>query len=87
MMMVTREWSDWRNGWMWWLQSVYVLPSRRGSGVFRNLLDHVTSIAQSEKNIVGLRLYVEQENQAAQETYRRTGFADSRYIVMNRSLG
>jgi GNAT superfamily N-acetyltransferase len=79
--MLTREWSDWRNGWIWWIQSVYVRSDRRRHGVFRALYEHVRKTARSE-GVVGLRLYVEQENHAAQEVYKRLGMQRSGYLVL-----
>ena len=67
-MMHTREWSDWRNGDIWWIQSVYVHPDYRRQGVFRSLYGHLRTLAESDPGVVGLRLYVEQENQAARAT-------------------
>ncbi|HIE98490.1 MAG TPA: GNAT family N-acetyltransferase [Planctomycetes bacterium] len=81
-LMLTREWSDWRDGWAVWLQSVYVLPDYRGQGVFRQLLDHVKTQMQKEPDVVCLRLYVEEDNDAAKSTYRRLGFGDTGYHVM-----
>jgi GNAT superfamily N-acetyltransferase len=82
-LMVTEEWSDWRNGLIWWLQSVYVAQEWRGRGVFRRLLNKV--IAQGrEMGVIGLRLYVERRNEKAQATYRRSGFADAGYVVLER---
>lgn len=82
--MHTREWSDWRNGEIWWLQSVYVHPDFRGRGVFSSLQRHVESLARSTVGVVGLRLYVETQNLRAQEAYRRLGFKDAHYAVMER---
>ena len=81
-LMLTREWSDWRNGWMMWLQSVYVDAAYRGQGVFRKLLDHVVAEMQADPDVVGLRLYVEHENQRAIQVYQRQLFADAGYVVM-----
>lgn len=81
-LMLTREWSDWRDGWLIWIQSVYVLPEFRGQGVFRSLLEHVRVLLQQQPDVVGLRLYVEAENQRAQDVYRRTGFSDPNYRVL-----
>lgn len=81
-LMLTREWSDWRDGWLIWIQSVYVRPEYRGQGVFRSLLEHVRLLLQQEQDVVGLRLYVEAENQRAQDVYRRTGFSDPNYRVL-----
>ena len=80
--MLTREWSDWRNGWMIWLQSVYVLPAKRGAGVFRMLFEHSIGTARLRCNPVCVRLYVEHENEIAMAAYRRLGFQNSGYQVM-----
>jgi GNAT superfamily N-acetyltransferase len=82
-MAVTEEWSDWRNGSLWWLQSVYVDPSWRGRGVFKLLLNKVSALGR-ESGAIGLRLYVERDNVRAQETYRREGLVDAGYVVMER---
>lgn len=83
-MMHTREWSDWRNGEIWWLQSVYVLPDYRGQGVFRALYEHLEQLARNSADVIGLRLYVETHNSRAQEAYQRLGFRDASYTVMER---
>ncbi|VTR97258.1 GNAT family N-acetyltransferase [Tuwongella immobilis] len=70
---ITREWSDWRNGWFWWLQSVYVDAQFRRMGVFSSLVAAMKQAARQEGDVIGLRLYVEQENHAAQRTYERLG--------------
>lgn len=80
-LMYTREWSDWRNGDIWWLQSVYVEESARRQGVFRALVDHVTQLAKSTPDVVGLRLYVEEHNSRAAETYDRLGLKTAGYVV------
>ncbi len=80
--MHTSEWSDWRNGTLWWLQSVYVRPEHRGRGVFRRLLEHVRELAKRTPDVVGLRLYVEQHNDLAQEVYRRLGLKAAGYVVL-----
>ena len=81
-LMVTREWSDWRDGWLWWIQSVYVRADHRGNGVFRKLLQHVTDLATADSDVVGIRLYVENENERAQAVYARSGFDDPNYRVL-----
>lgn len=81
-LMLTREWSDWRDGWMYWLQSVYVLAEFRGQSVFRELLQHATAQLRHRSDVVGLRLYVEEENSVAIETYQRLGFTAPGYRVM-----
>jgi len=80
--MHTYEWSDWRNGCFWWIQSVYVIPPARGQGVFRRLYEHVRTLARAQPGVCGLRLYVERENSRAQQTYRQCGLVDSGYSVM-----
>ena len=82
--MHTREWSDWRNGDIWWLQSVYVHPYYRRRGVFRRLFDTLLSEAESDDGVAGIRLYVEDGNEPAHETYRRLGFKEAGYFVMQR---
>lgn len=83
-LMITREWSDWRDGWLIWIQSVYVASDYRGQGVFKQLLAHLENTVRSEPDIVGLRLYVEVENDRAQEVYARTGFSDPNYKVLEK---
>jgi len=85
-MMHTWEWSDWRNGEIWWLQSVYVEPEFRRRGIFRLLYDHILKEAESNPNVVGIRLYVENDNELAQETYRSMGMEHAGYSVMQRFL-
>jgi GNAT superfamily N-acetyltransferase len=79
---VTTEWSDWRNGHFWWIQSVYVAPEARRTGVFRALYEHVRAEAKRQPGVIGLRLYVEEHNAAAQTTYDRLGMKMSAYRVM-----
>lgn len=80
-MAVTEEWSDWRNGRIFWLQSVYVEEKARGQGVFGRMLAYVQKTARAE-GVVGLRLYVEQHNRRAQKTYTKRGFKDAGYFVL-----
>jgi ribosomal protein S18 acetylase RimI-like enzyme len=84
--MHTSEWSDWRNGEIWWIQSVYVVPEVRRSGVFRALYDHLASTAAADPKVVALRLYVEEHNQGARSTYGRLGMEASGYLVLERRL-
>ena len=84
--MLTREWSDWRNGWMIWLQSVYVASEKRGAGVFRLLFERSVELTRLRCDAVCVRLYVELENEAAMATYRRLGFQDSGYLVLEMPL-
>jgi len=84
-MMVTFEWSDWRNGNIWWIQSVYVSPNHRRQGVFKALYQHVRD--QALKNaVVAMRLYVERENLNAQKTYVAMGMHLSHYLLMEEML-
>ena len=79
-LMVTPEWSDWRNGTVWWIQSVYVAPAHRRRGVYRTLHEHVREAGRAE-GVVGLRLYVDRNNLTAQTTYGVLGMSESRYIM------
>ena len=83
-LMITTEWSDWRNGWFWWVQSVYVRPEARRQGVFRDLFKHVEQLARQDPEVIGLRLYVENGNRAAQETYYRMGMKPAGYFVLEK---
>lgn len=78
----TKEWSDWRNGWIWWLQSVYVRPEARRRGVLRSLYAHLHQAAQQDPEVIGLRLYVERENERAHKTYLGMGMRWTSYLVM-----
>jgi ribosomal protein S18 acetylase RimI-like enzyme len=80
-LMITLEWSDWRNGNLWWIQSVYVARATRGQGVFRALYQHVRSLAKTE-HAAGIRLYVERDNESAQRTYAALGMSKTPYYVM-----
>ncbi|MEZ6060130.1 MAG: GNAT family N-acetyltransferase [Planctomycetaceae bacterium] len=84
-LMLTREWSDWRNGWIVWLQSVYVDERFRKAGVFRELFRFVRRRLAEQPDVVGIRLYVESENAAALGTYSRLGFRQSGYLVLEMS--
>ena len=81
-MMHTREWSDWRNGDIWWIQSVYVLPDHRRRGVCRALYEHLKALSASDPGVVGLRLYVERGNSPAQAAYAAFGMEMAGYLVM-----
>jgi ribosomal protein S18 acetylase RimI-like enzyme len=78
-MMITTEWSDWRNGVFWWIQSVYTVPEFRRRGVFRALYAQVQSEAFRHDGVCGLRLYVEAHNERAQSAYRRCGMRETGY--------
>jgi ribosomal protein S18 acetylase RimI-like enzyme len=80
-LMVTYEWSDWRNGVFWWIQSVYVAPEWRRQGVYRRMHENVVAIAKASPNVCGVRLYVERSNSAAQAVYRKVGLTPSAYAM------
>ncbi len=79
--MVTKEWSDWRNGDFWWIQSVYVSPEFRRRGVFRALHAHVREAARSAGSVCGLRLYVHEHNARAMEAYLNLGMERTPYAM------
>ncbi len=80
-LMITTEWSDWRNGELWWIQSVYVRPEYRRHGVYRRLYRHVQALAAGKRGVCGFRLYVEQGNRRAQATYRASGMKRTHYLM------
>ncbi|MBW4592806.1 MAG: GNAT family N-acetyltransferase [Brasilonema angustatum HA4187-MV1] len=83
-LMVTTEWSDWRNGIFWWIQSVYVHPDFRRQGIYRQLYEFVKEKARNQQNelkICGFRLYVEHQNTVAQKTYEALGMEDTGYMI------
>jgi len=80
-MLVTFEWSDWRNATFWWLQSVYVRPAYRRRGVYRRLYEHVLDEAKARGDICGVRLYVSKENAVAQQVYERLGLRQAHYAM------
>ena len=77
--MVTYEWSDWRNGWIWWLQSVYVRPEHRRAGVFSGLYRRLRALAEAQGDVHGLRLYVMRDNAGAKRAYEAAGMAHAQY--------
>ena len=78
---ITYEWSDWRNGLFWWIQSVFVEPNFRRQNVFTSMYEHVTDLAKQNK-ACGLRLYVEKENTQAQATYKKLNMIETHYRLM-----
>ncbi|MEX2176430.1 MAG: GNAT family N-acetyltransferase [Pirellulaceae bacterium] len=82
--MVTFELTDWRDGVLWWLQSVYVAEAHRSQGVFRALFGHIRKLAEAEPEVRGLRLYVERENERAQRVYEQLGLRPSGHLVYER---
>ena len=85
-LMITYEWSDWRNGFFWWIQSVYVAPAHRRRGLYRLLHEHVRDLAARTNGVYGLRLYVEHENRNAQATYRRMGMDETHYRLYEQAV-
>lgn len=85
-LMVTTEWSDWRNGWIWWIQSVYVKPEARRQGVYRRLYERLTDMAGARGDIRGMRLYVMRENWVAKRTYEALGMNHSEYDLYETEL-
>jgi len=81
-LMVTYEWSDWRNGTFWWIQSVYVHPDYRGQGIYSGLYRHLERLARQTPGVCGLRLYVEQDNDRACEVYQRLGMTITPYRML-----
>ncbi len=79
--LITYEWSDWRNAWFWWIQSVYVHPDHRRQGVFRALHQFIAEQARQTPDVCGLRLYVEEHNERAMRTYERLGMRAAGYLV------
>lgn len=78
-LMLTYEWSDWRAGRFWWIQSVYVAPAFRRRGVYTSMHRHVRTLAGQDPLSCGLRLYVERDNQGAMSTYRAMGMTETHY--------
>lgn len=85
-LMVTPEWSDWRNGAFWWIQSVYVRPGARRRGVYRALHRAVRQRARDDEGVCGLRLYVERGNERARETYEALGMTETAYRMYEQIL-
>lgn len=85
-LMVTYEWSDWRNAWWWWIQSVFLRPEARGKRVYSQLNDFVKAQAKEAGNVYGIRLYVETENVHAQRVYEKVGMEQSNYIMYHEML-
>jgi ribosomal protein S18 acetylase RimI-like enzyme len=80
-LMVTYEWSDWRNAWFWWIQSVYILPEGRGQKLYSRMYEFVKEKAAEQGDVCGFRLYVENDNVHAQKVYEKLGMAASHYLM------
>jgi len=81
---ITYEWSDWRNGFAWWIQGVYVRPEARRRGVFRALYEHIYRLAKQEPEVIALRLYVDRNNHGAQQTYLGMGMEWMDYLMLQK---
>ena len=77
--LITKEWSDWRNGWFWWIQSVFVEPNHRRKGVYSAMYKKIVDMADREGNVCGLRLYVDRDNLSAKQVYSHLGMSQSHY--------
>jgi GNAT superfamily N-acetyltransferase len=85
-LMLTYEWSDWRNGFFWWIQSVYVAPAHRRRGLYRLLHGHVRELARRTDGVYGLRLYVERDNTTAQAAYEKMGMEETYYRLYEEAV-
>lgn len=85
-LMVTFEWSDWRNNWFWWIQSVYILPEYRGKSIYSRLYDFVKEEARLRGDVCGFRLYVEKENLHAQRVYEKLGMESTYYLMYEEKI-
>ncbi len=80
-LLITLEWTDWRDGWFWWIQSVYVAPGARRRGVYRALHEHVETAARQEEDVRGIRLYADNDNTSAQRVYEQMGMVRAHYTM------
>jgi len=85
-LLITYEWSDWRNGWFWWIQSVYILPELRGQKIYRQMYEFVKVQAAASGEVCGFRLYVESDNSPAQRVYENVGMEESHYLMFEEVL-
>jgi ribosomal protein S18 acetylase RimI-like enzyme len=85
-LMVTYEWSDWRNGWFWWIQSVYIPPEQRGKRIYSELYSFLKQRAAEVGNVCGFRLYAETENTHAQNVYKKVGMDTPHYVMFEECL-
>ncbi len=85
--MVTYEWSDWRAGQIWWLQSVYVLKQYRSKGCFRSLYKHIKNLAEKDSLAKAIRLYVMDDNETGKNVYSKVGMNHSGYVVYEEEWG
>lgn len=85
-LMITYEWSDWRNADWWWIQSVYIVPASRGRGLYGQMYRSIKNMARAEGGVYGIRLYVERENHHAQRVYESLGMERSNYYMYDEEL-
>jgi ribosomal protein S18 acetylase RimI-like enzyme len=85
-LMITTEWSDWRNGTFWWIQSVFVREEFRRKGLYKRLYYYVLDLAEQEGGVCGFRLYVEQDNLTAQATYRALEMEETHYKIFEKKI-
>lgn len=85
-LMITYEWTDWRDGLFWWIQSVYVIPEMRNKGIYKALYKFIKKLAESDSRVKGFRLYVDKDNQNAIEVYRKLGMIESNYILFEEKI-
>ncbi len=85
-LMISYEWSDWRNGWFWWIMSVYILPEGRGKKIYSRLYEFVKEKAAEEGGVCGFRLYVDIENKHAQKVYESVGMFASNYLIFGEEI-
>ncbi len=86
-LLITSEWSDWRNGYFWWIQSVYVAEAFRGNGVFPALFGHIQALARTRPDVCGLRLYMDSHNERARQAYERLGLKLTNYQIFELEWG
>lgn len=80
-MLITNEWSDWRNSWVFWIQSVFVIPEKRGLGVFKQMYKYILEFVNKSDEVAGLRLYVDISNKSARSVYNKIGMNGDHYQV------
>jgi len=85
-LMITYEWTDWRDGLFWWIQSVYVVPEMRNKGVYKALYQKVKELAASDKRVRGFRLYVDKDNERAIEVYKKMGMTETNYLLYEEKI-
>lgn len=85
-LMITYEWTDWRDGVFWWIQSVYIVPEFRNKGVYKVMYKKVKEMAQDISNVKGFRLYVDKDNKTAIEVYKKLGMIETNYLFYEEKI-